>query len=152
MMRRWIAALLGLGLMLSVSACGTLQRPEGPVRITDGSLLPAQDPRIRSSDATRLSAFSDEVGARFARGGSMNILALSGGGSNGAYGAGLLVGWTEHGDRPKFDIVTGVSTGALAAPFAFLGSEWDPQLKAAYTDGGASNLLSWRSFAFHPLQ
>lgn len=147
MMRRWIAALLGLGLMLSVSACGTLQRPEGPLRLADGSLLPAQDPRIRSSDTARLTAFSDEIGSRFGHGGSMTMLALSGGGANGAYGAGLLVGWTEHGDRPKFDIVTGVSTGALAAPFAFLGSEWDPQLKAAYTDGGASNLLSWRSFA-----
>ena len=43
----------------------------------------------------------------------------TGGGANGAYGAGVLVGWTERGDRPVFDIVTGVSTGALAAPFAF---------------------------------
>ena len=146
-MRRLIAALLGVGLMLSMTACGTLERPEGPLRITDGSLLPTQDPRIRSGDAARLASFSDQFGIRFAHGEAVTMLALSGGGANGAYGAGLLVGWTEHGDRPKFDIVTGVSTGALAAPFAFLGSEWDPQLRAAYTDGGASNLLSWRSFA-----
>jgi hypothetical protein len=57
------------------------------------------------------------------------------------------VGWSERGDRPAFDIVTGVSTGALAAPFAFAGPDWDPQLERAYTDGSASELLSWRNFA-----
>ena len=62
-----------------------------------------------------------------------NILTLSGGGSDGAFGAGLLVGWTEHGDRPQFDFVTGISTGAMMAPLAFLGSKYDAQLKEAYT-------------------
>lgn len=62
-----------------------------------------------------------------------NILTLSGGGSDGAFGAGLLVGWTEHGDRPQFDFVTGISTGAMMAPLAFLGSKYDTQLKEAYT-------------------
>ena len=51
-----------------------------------------------------------------------HLLSLSGGGDNGAFGAGLLTGWTTHGDRPKFKLVTGVSTGALIAPFAFLGA------------------------------
>src|ERR1700730_15681545 len=51
-----------------------------------------------------------------------------GGGDKGAFGAGLLVGWTAHGDRPKFKLVTGVSTGALTAPFAFLGPEYDAAL------------------------
>jgi predicted acylesterase/phospholipase RssA len=60
-------------------------------------------------------------------------LSLSGGGDNGAFGAGLLTGWTEHGDRPDFDLVTGVSTGALIAPFAFLGPEYDRVLKQVYT-------------------
>jgi hypothetical protein len=50
----------------------------------------------------------------------ISFLAISGGGSDGAFGAGLLVGWTARGDRPEFDIVTGISTGALTAPFAFL--------------------------------
>ena len=50
------------------------------------------------------------------------ILALSGGGADGAFGAGLLNGWTQRGDRPQFAIVTGASAGALIAPFAFLGS------------------------------
>ncbi len=62
------------------------------------------------------------------------FLAISGGGDQGAFGAGLLVGWTAHGDRPTFKAVTGVSTGALSAPFAFLGPEYDPQLKAIYTE------------------
>ena len=53
-------------------------------------------------------------------------------------GAGVLVGWTAKGDRPDFDIVTGVSTGALTAPFAFLGPDWDDELREAYTSGAAS--------------
>jgi len=53
--------------------------------------------------------------------GHFNILALSGGGSNGAFGAGILNGWSATGTRPIFKIVTGISTGALIAPFAFFG-------------------------------
>jgi predicted acylesterase/phospholipase RssA len=67
------------------------------------------------------------------RAGTDHMLAISGGGDNGAFGAGLLYGWTERGDRPEFRLVTGVSTGALTAPFAFLGSRYDEQLKAVYT-------------------
>lgn len=63
----------------------------------------------------------------------LNILALSGGGQHGAYGAGVLNGWTASGQRPDFDIVTGISTGSLIAPFAFLGSEYDARLKRFYT-------------------
>ena len=62
-----------------------------------------------------------------------NYLAISGGGANGAYGAGLLAGWAAAGNRPEFTMVTGVSTGALTAPFAFLGAEYDDELKKVYT-------------------
>lgn len=62
-----------------------------------------------------------------------HFLAISGGGDDGAFGSGVLVGWTEAGHRPQFDIVTGVSTGALIAPFAFLGPAYDPQLRQVYT-------------------
>jgi Patatin-like phospholipase len=62
-----------------------------------------------------------------------DYLAISGGGSDGAFGSGLLVGWSKQGTRPEFEIVTGISTGALSAPFAFLGSEYDSQLTAIYT-------------------
>lgn len=61
------------------------------------------------------------------------FLAVSGGGDNGAFGAGLINGWTELGTRPQFKMVTGVSTGALIAPFAFLGSAYDTQLREVYT-------------------
>ncbi len=60
-------------------------------------------------------------------------LALSGGGKDGAFGAGFLCGWSKEGSRPSFKIVTGISTGALIAPFAFLGSEYDDKLKKVYT-------------------
>ena len=58
-----------------------------------------------------------------------HYLAISGGGANGAYGAGVLKGWSDTGTRPEFTIVTGISTGALTAPFAFLGPDYDNQLK-----------------------
>ena len=64
---------------------------------------------------------------------SIDYLAISGGGADGAFGAGLLVGWTKSGKRPEFEIVTGVSTGALIAPFAFLGKAYDPVLREIYT-------------------
>ena len=60
-------------------------------------------------------------------------LAVSGGGDNGAFGAGLLNGWSGTGTRPEFRMVTGVSTGALIAPFAFLGPQYDPVLREVYT-------------------
>ena len=64
---------------------------------------------------------------------TQNFLAISGGGQDGAFGAGLLNGWSQHGDRPTFRIVTGISTGALIAPFAFLGEDYDASLKEMYT-------------------
>jgi hypothetical protein len=60
------------------------------------------------------------------------FLALSGGADDGAYGAGLLAAWSERGDRPEFTTVTGVSTGALSAPFAFLGPDYDDELRLVY--------------------
>ncbi len=63
----------------------------------------------------------------------LELLAISGGGDKGAFGAGLLNGWTAAGSRPAFKLVTGVSTGALIAPFAFLGPEYDKVLEEVYT-------------------
>lgn len=76
-----------------------------------------------------------------------NILALSGGAAGGAYGAGVLAGLSKSGRRPDFAIVTGVSTGALSAPMAFLGSAWDDRLTDAYVGGHATELLSLRRLA-----
>lgn len=74
-----------------------------------------------------------------------NLLALSGGGEKGAFGAGLLKGWTEAGTRPEFLLVTGISTGALIAPFAFLGPDYDDRLKALYTTTSSRDLIELRS-------
>src|SRR5262245_16837796 len=65
--------------------------------------------------------------------GALNALTLSGGGSSGAFGAGILAGWEKAGTRPQFDIVTGISTGSLIAPLAFLGPAYDDELKEAFT-------------------
>jgi predicted acylesterase/phospholipase RssA len=74
----------------------------------------------------------------------VNILALSGGGADGAFGAGALVGLSRSTSRPQFSVVTGVSTGALIAPYAFLGSDWDDELLEVYTSGRAEHLLKSR--------
>jgi hypothetical protein len=74
----------------------------------------------------------------------LSVLALSGGGATGAFGAGALAGLTHSGTRPEFSVVTGVSAGALVAPFAFLGPEWDAEMAAIYTDGVTRGLLQRR--------
>jgi hypothetical protein len=74
------------------------------------------------------------------------FLALSGGGDDGAFGAGLLVGWSDAGTRPEFQLVTGVSTGALIAPLAFLGTRYDPELRAVYTTISADDVYKKRFF------
>ncbi|MEX2296687.1 MAG: patatin-like phospholipase family protein [Dongiaceae bacterium] len=74
------------------------------------------------------------------------LLAISGGGDNGAFGSGVLVGWTAAGDRPEFELVTGVSTGAILSPFAFLGPSYDQQLRDVYTTVNADDLYIERGF------
>lgn len=63
-----------------------------------------------------------------------NFLALSGGGGNGAFSSGILNAWTDSGARPQFDSTTGISTGAIVAVFAYLGSEYDDVLTELYTE------------------
>lgn len=70
-----------------------------------------------------------------------DFLAISGGGSAGAFGAGIMVGWTAAGTRPEFAVVTGVSTGSLIAPFAFLGPAYDDRLREAYTQVSADDIF-----------
>jgi predicted acylesterase/phospholipase RssA len=74
----------------------------------------------------------------------LSLLALSGGGASGAFGAGAVVGLTRSGGRPEFSVVTGVSAGALIAPFAFLGPSWDPEMAAIYTEEIDKSLLQPR--------
>ncbi len=72
-------------------------------------------------------------------------LAISGGGDNGAFAAGLLNGWTATGLRPEFKLVTGISTGALISPFAFLGPKYDATLKEIYTTISPEDVIKPRS-------
>jgi hypothetical protein len=104
---------------------------------------------IRTLDSnqrfSRLSSASVAARLRALHGGEpLNILALSGGGAFGAFGAGAIVGLTRSGSRPEFAVVTGISAGALIAPYAFLGPTWDGRLRNAYTSGAADNLLRTR--------
>lgn len=75
----------------------------------------------------------------------VSFLALSGGGDDGAFGAGLLCGWTVAGNRPEFKLVTGVSAGALIAPFAFLGPKYDTVLKKLFTNFSPKDIVERRS-------
>jgi len=134
---------LGIALFIFVlvpaalSGCATVDRGVAvPQELTIEAAIPGYE-SIRYSHGESEHRFRKEfimaIKAGRALGTRVNILAISGGGADGAFGAGLLSGWTAHGDRPEFQIVTGVSTGALTSPFAFLGSEYDDQLRTAYT-------------------
>lgn len=99
-----------------------------------------------TSSAIRADSLSDPALARsfgptLSGAQRLTYLALSGGGGDGAYGAGVLNGWTASGQRPTFSVVSGVSTGALIAPFAFLGPAYDPTLREIYTNGTAATLV-----------
>jgi len=106
----------------------TAARPEG---------LPASV-RIAGDDARAFQALIDGAG----RAGDP-WLVLSGGGENGAFAAGLLAGWSQAGDRPAFGVITGVSTGALIAPFAFVGSSADGALRQNYTEISAADVFEF---------
>ncbi len=141
-MFRFIVVVLASVTVLGPSAgCRSSQffREHPPVPL---SLEAAASPRDRNSTTAVVVYTTDneppdeDALSRRAK----NILVLSGGGMNGAFSAGMLVGWTGTGERPDFDVVTGVSTGALIAPFAFLGKEYDGQLKHLYTSESAAHI------------
>lgn len=112
-----------------------------PLGIPNARFFADGDPRPLMEEARRAlereEAALRAAGARPGQAGMklppVSYLAVSGGGDNGAFGAGLMNGWTETGTRPEFKVVTGVSTGALTAPFAFLGSGYDAMLREVYT-------------------
>jgi predicted acylesterase/phospholipase RssA len=127
-------------LVMLVLGCATLRhQPPPPASLEKNVKMPGFPEDVRAwgdepSESLTKSAIKSIEEERAAYGEEIlhkpvAMLALSGGGDNGAYGAGVLCGWTEHGDRPRFKLVTGISTGALMAPFAFLGSSYDANLK-----------------------
>jgi hypothetical protein len=131
----------------AVSGCATLERlpavTYAQAKQTDIFDIP--DARFYVSERKQIDDLAIKAAGRLihSRGASTNrnFLAISGGGDDGAFGAGVLVGWSERGDRPVFDIVTGVSTGSLSAPFVFLGQKYDAQLKEIYTQTTASDIF-----------
>lgn len=123
-------------LTLLLAACASQPRvPYTAAEAASARVLDRTDLRRYADDPA--SAFRDERPIA----GTRTYLALSGGGADGAYGAGVLNGWSEAGTRPTFSVVSGVSTGALIAPFAFLGSRYDDTLRQLYTSGVAASLL-----------
>jgi predicted acylesterase/phospholipase RssA len=98
------------------------------------ALLQAELPRLKAKYRSR------GVDTAKAQPPVSNLLALSGGADDGAFGAGLLVGWSAHGNRPEFDLVTGISAGALIAPFAYLGRSHDDKLAGLFTSYGADQI------------
>lgn len=129
---------------LTLGGCGSIERPN----LAEGAAVeqPPDPLKYASSDRAAFLRWNDAWTAQRAslQLDGLTVLALSGGGANGAYGAGLLVGWTASGTRPQFDLVTGVSTGALIAPLAFLGAGWDGKLTAAYHDPELRRLTEGR--------
>src|SRR5215468_5048952 len=134
--------------------CATLERlpavSYAQARQTD--ILNIPDARFYVSENKQIVDLAIKAAQRrnLARGQSTSryFLAISGGGDDGAFGAGLLVGWSDRGDRPVFDVVTGVSTGSLSAPFVFLGREYDAQLKEVYTQTTANDIFVRRPTVF----
>jgi predicted acylesterase/phospholipase RssA len=122
-----IVALLGAG-------CSTIRRPYGQADQSGARIAGMPDVRAWA-DSPRKPWFG--LGTSAAQ---LTMLTLSGGGAEGAYGAGFLGGWSDSGSRPRFGIVTGTSVGALMAPFAFLGPEYDPALKDIFTGGQMDSL------------
>ncbi|GAB2545735.1 patatin-like phospholipase family protein [Rhodanobacter koreensis] len=137
-------SLLSLVCLISLVGCVTQSRKPPPPTLISNAAPIGFDAGIRivTTDRHRFATISPRIiqGLRqAAHGGPVNILALSGGGSGGAFGAGALAGMTRGHQRPDFQLVTGVSAGALIAPFAFLGSSWDPALQDAF--GGERSYL-----------
>jgi hypothetical protein len=141
---------------LLVAACSSIPRHAAPADLALAAEVPGfEDIRYRpllNPEPVRAmlrQAFFDETEASYVTeaDGSRHYyyLSISGGGSDGAFGAGLLNGWSSTGGRPNFKVVTGVSTGALIAPFAFLGPDYDDELKASYTEVDATRIFVARS-------
>ena len=134
--RAWIAGLVALG----IGACALPRVPFTSEEQAVAQIPGIPNARFWSDDPP--AALRDQARAILlnSRGAASAVLALSGGGADGAFGAGLLVGWSRRGTRPEFSIVSGVSAGALIAPFAFLGSEYDLVLQESFSGDYLSEL------------
>ncbi|MBL8548560.1 MAG: patatin-like phospholipase family protein [Hyphomonadaceae bacterium] len=143
------SAWLNAALACLAAGCITIPRADSPSAASQAATPAGFSGPIRAYSMDRNfyrehspERLCEELGA--AGDGAIDILALSGGGAGGAFGAGVLTGLGEAGRRPTFEVVTGVSTGALTAPFAYLGPDWDDELRDAYTGGESARLMRSR--------
>jgi predicted acylesterase/phospholipase RssA len=146
------ARVLSPAVALVAAGCGTLPRNAVPIELMPEAGIPDM-PGVRAWAGRPSEAMMSDLARSFAQESRDDFpvgadglvhyahLALSGGGPNGAFGAGFLDGWTKTGKRPVFKIVTGVSTGALMAPFAFLGAPYDSVLREFYTTTASRNIF-----------
>lgn len=148
-------ACAGAALMMMAGACASSDALRDPVPkgLVDQATVDnlkgirfwgdAPPGTYRSIAEARIAQLQKKYGASGLKGKKMAVesLSLSGGGDDGAFGAGLLVGWSESGTRPEFEIVTGISTGSMIAPMAFLGPRYDAMLKEAYTTVSSNQLV-----------
>lgn len=149
-------------LILSISACSSPERRQSvpstdtlraqPLGLANARFFPLSGTAPMIEEGTQAAVRRLVAQGLMEPGGPLpaklppvEFLAVSGGGDDGAFGAGLLVGWSEHGDRPEFQIVTGVSTGALIAPYAYLGPDYDAELKEVYTSITPDKIFEERS-------
>ena len=112
--------------------------------LTSCVIRPAESPEYRGvtpTEAVNAGDIEPASAPKAGADGNVEILALSGGGADGAYGVGVLSGWTVQGTRPEFEIVTGVSTGALMSVFAFLGPQYDSLLRTLYLSQTESDIF-----------
>jgi predicted patatin/cPLA2 family phospholipase len=153
--RRCITVAAKIGLCVVIAGCASAPRIAVPTDLVDRVVV-AEDvgqgvvrvwgdsdaPMLEHSAANRLRQIKEKrPGMLRDNRRIVSFLALSGGGSNGAFGSGLLNGWTANGTRPEFEVVSGVSTGALMAPFAFLGPAYDRPLREIYTEYSTNDLI-----------
>lgn len=140
-------------LAFCLSACSTLPRNALPGKLLGQAEIPGM-PVIRAYGGELSPYMMADLSASFAQESADDFpvaadglihyphLALSGGGQNGAFGAGLVNGWSRNGTRPNFKIVTGVSTGALMAPFVFLGTDYDDELELFFTSTTSRSIFN----------
>ena len=149
-----IGIVLAFGVICVITGCAHQRNPV-PEELSNRAEIPGM-PGVRAWADKHSESFQKSVTESFQQERTWDymtspngertyhILALSGGGPDGAYGAGILNGWSAAGTRPKFKVITGISTGALISTFAFLGEEYDDGLKAAFTPTNTAQIMKKR--------
>ena len=154
-MTKSIGLPLFLAFVVALTGCASLRSHSPPPPKAEAQVQVPGMPGVRAWGDEFSPVFQQDIiesvrqeqrSGLFKEGDTVSVLAISGGGGDGAYGAGLLCGWTADGNRPNFKLVTGISTGALTAPFAFLGPAYDAKLKKVYTSISSEDIfkLKWR--------